>query len=124
MTRMTPEQFRAMVAGVLIVGVTASAILIAAGLLAALAVGWQGSLIGAAAAGGGAAPTDFGGLPERLARLEPLSLSQLGLVVLVATPVLRVTASIVGFALEGDRLYTAITLAVLAILLFSIFTVR
>jgi uncharacterized membrane protein len=124
MTGMTPERFRTMVSGVLILGVTTSAILIAAGFAAALAVGWQGSLVGAAAAGVASAPTDFGGLPERLARLEPLSVSQLGLVVLLATPVLRVAASVVGFALEGDRLYTAITLAVLAILLFSIFTIR
>jgi uncharacterized membrane protein len=121
---MTPDRFRTMVSGVLIVGVTTSAILIAVGFVAALAVGWQGSLIGAAAGSVTTAPTDFAGLPERLARLEPLSLSQLGLVVLLATPVLRVGTSVVGFALEGDRLYAAITLAVLAILLFSIFTVR
>jgi len=43
---------------------------------------------------------------------------------LLATPVTRVAASVVGFALEGDRLYTAITLAVLAVLLASIFLLR
>jgi len=51
-------------------------------------------------------------------------LAQAGLLVLIATPVVRVLASVVGFALEGDRLYAAITLAVLAILLVSLFGLR
>ena len=46
---MTPERFREMVSGVLIAGVMVSAAFIALGFIAALAVGWQGSLIGAAA---------------------------------------------------------------------------
>jgi len=44
--------------------------------------------------------------------------------VLLATPVVRVAASCVAFALEGDRLYAGITLAVLAILLVSLFGLR
>ena len=120
---MNPERFRTMVSLVLTVGVAISATLIGAGFLAALAVGWQGSLLGNAL-GVTAATTDFSNLPARLAPLEPLAISQLGLLVLLATPVTRVAASVVGFALEGDRLYTAITLAVLAILLASIFVLR
>lgn len=53
--------------------------------------------------------------------LRPIALAQAGLLVLLATPVLRVMASVVAFALEGDRLYVAITVGVLAILLLSIF---
>jgi uncharacterized membrane protein YfcA/uncharacterized membrane protein len=45
----------------------------------------------------------------------------LGLLVLIATPVARVAVSILAFALERDRKYIVITIAVLAILLFSIF---
>lgn len=120
---MNPERFRTMVSLVLTVGVAISAALIGAGFLAALAVGWQGSLFGTAP-GVTAATTDFSNLPARLASLEPLAISQLGLLVLLATPVTRVAASVVGFALEGDRLYTAITLAVLAVLLASIFLLR
>jgi uncharacterized membrane protein len=114
-----------MVSLVLTVGVATSAALIGAGFVAALAVGWQGSLLGAApAAGSLAAATSFSNLPARLASLEPLAVSQLGLLVLLATPVTRVAASVIGFALERDRLYTAITLAVLAILLVSILVLR
>jgi uncharacterized membrane protein len=47
-------------------------------------------------------------------------LIQLGLLLLVATPVARVVLSIAGFALEGDRTYVVITLIVLAVLLFSL----
>ncbi len=107
---------------VLVVGVGLSATLVGLGFAAALAVGWQGSLVGAAAST--AATTDFSDLPARLAVLEPVAISQLGLIVLLATPVTRVAASVVGFALERDRLYAAITLAVLLILLTSIFVLR
>ena len=47
-------------------------------------------------------------------------LIQLGLLLLVATPVARVVFSVAGFALERDRTYVVITALVLAILLFSI----
>jgi uncharacterized membrane protein len=45
---------------------------------------------------------------------------QLGLLFLIATPILRVTFSVVGFALERDRMYVAFTLIVLVILLYSL----
>jgi uncharacterized membrane protein len=120
---MTPDRFRTVISAVLICGVAASAVLIGAGFLAALAVGWQGSVFGAAPAIA-TATTDFSGLPGRLASGEPAAITQLGLVVLLATPVARVAASVIGFALEGDRLYAAVTLAVLVVLLTSILFVR
>jgi uncharacterized membrane protein len=46
-------------------------------------------------------------------------LIQLGLLLLIATPIARVSFSVVGFAIERDRLYVAFTLIVLAILLYS-----
>lgn len=45
---------------------------------------------------------------------------QLGLILLVATPVARVALTAVAFALERDRTYVAIALIVLALLLFSL----
>ena len=120
---MTPERFRAVVSTVLIVGVGISAVLIGAGFAAALAIGWQGSLIGAAHATA-SSTADFGGLPGRLAALEPAAIVQLGLITLLGTPVARVAASVVAFGLERDRLYAAITGVVLLILLTSIFLLR
>jgi uncharacterized membrane protein len=45
---------------------------------------------------------------------------QLGLLVLLATPVARVLFSIVAFTMQRDRLYVGITVVVLAVLLYSI----
>ncbi len=116
---MNADRFRALVSGVLIVGVVAAATLVALGLAAALLVGWGGSLSGAA--GDGRAATAFADMGANLAALRPVGFAQLGLVVLLATPVARVGASVLAFTLEGDRLYAAVTLAVLLILLTSIF---
>jgi uncharacterized membrane protein len=49
------------------------------------------------------------------------SIIQLGLILLVATPVARVAMTAVVFALERDRTYVALALVVLALLLFSLF---
>jgi uncharacterized membrane protein len=44
----------------------------------------------------------------------------LGLLVLIATPMMRVAVSILAFYYAGDRLYTLITLAVFCLLLLSL----
>jgi uncharacterized membrane protein len=49
-----------------------------------------------------------------------LGIIQLGLLVLIATPVVRVAFSVVAFALERDWLYVAVTVVVLAVLVFSL----
>lgn len=45
---------------------------------------------------------------------------QLGLLLLIATPIARVAFSIVGFSIERDRMYVVFTVIVLAILLYSL----
>jgi uncharacterized membrane protein YfcA/uncharacterized membrane protein len=63
-------------------------------------------------------------LPEvgaSLIALRPQGIIALGLLLLIATPVLRVAVSVITFAYEKDRKYIVITLIVLAILLFSLF---
>lgn len=54
------------------------------------------------------------------AHLHGKSIIQLGLLLLIATPVARVVFSVIGFAIEGDYLYIALTLVVLAVLLYSL----
>ena len=119
---MTPERFRDIVSGVLIVGVVTSATLIAIGFAASLVVGWEGSLRGLPATQ--ATPTDYAAVGQGLLELRPIAIVQAGLLVLLATPVMRVLTSVFAFALEGDRLYVSITLGVLGILLLSIFGLR
>ncbi len=63
------------------------------------------------------------GVWSALLQGQPLAIVALGLVILLATPVLRVAISILAFAVERDRAYVLITLLVLIILLFSIFVV-
>jgi uncharacterized membrane protein len=118
----TPERFRVLVSSVLIIGVAISATLLSVAFLASLAVGWDGSLVGAAERV--RSDADFSNLVTSFSRGRPIAIAQLGLLVLVATPVVRVLASVVGFALEGDRLYASITLGVLAILLVSLLGLR
>jgi uncharacterized membrane protein len=119
---MSAERFRLWVSTVLGVGVAISAALVAVGFLGGLVVGWTGSLAGAAPTSSD--PTDFSGILAGLGALRPIAIAQAGLLVLVATPVVRVGVSLIAFALERDRLYAAITAAVLGLLLVSLFLVR
>jgi uncharacterized membrane protein len=53
--------------------------------------------------------------------LKGRAIIQLGILLLIATPIMRVLFSAVGFFLEKDYLYVAITVLVLAIIMFSMF---
>jgi uncharacterized membrane protein len=63
--------------------------------------------------------------PAELLRLvatgNGAAIVQLGLLLLIATPIARVVFAVVGFAIERDRLYAAISLLVLAVLMFGLF---
>jgi uncharacterized membrane protein len=78
-------------------------------------------------------PADFSVFREQAAALRSIPaifaggthlhgrpIIQLGLVLLIATPVARVVFSVIGFVLERDYLYVALTLIVLAVLLYSL----
>jgi uncharacterized membrane protein len=54
-----------------------------------------------------------------LLALQPQAIIVLGLMLLIATPVLRVAVSVIAFGLEHDMRYVIITLIVLAILITS-----
>ena len=69
------------------------------------------------------APADFrsvSGILSAAASFHGRGIIQLGLLVLIATPVVRVAFSVVAFALERDRLYVLVTLVVLGVLIFSL----
>jgi uncharacterized membrane protein len=69
---------------------------------------------------GGPELRTFGGIIHSAASFNSLGLMQLGLLLLIATPIARVAMAVIGFALERDRLYTVVSLIVLAILTFSL----
>ncbi|HXM91139.1 MAG TPA: DUF1634 domain-containing protein [Candidatus Dormibacteraeota bacterium] len=62
-----------------------------------------------------------GGILREAAKFHGRGLIQLGLLVLIATPVARVLFSVFAFLYERDWTYVAITMIVLALLCYSLF---
>ena len=60
------------------------------------------------------------GIIQGALHMSGRAIIQLGLLLLIATPVARVAFSAAAFAIEGDYLYVGITLFVLAVLLYSL----
>lgn len=114
---MNETRLERVLALVLLVGVAGAAALVALGFVGSFFVGWTG---------GGPANdmTDFSGLAARLMALQPLAIAQAGILLLVLTPVFRVAVSVIGFAVERDRLYVALSLAVLVLLVVSLGLLR
>jgi uncharacterized membrane protein len=68
-------------------------------------------------------PTDLrtlSGIFRDAFTFEGRGIIQLGLLILIATPVARVVFSIFAFGMERDSLYVVVTLVVLAVLVFSL----
>ncbi|MGY4539361.1 putative membrane protein [Mucilaginibacter sp. UYNi724] len=63
-----------------------------------------------------------GGIINGIINLRGRAIIQAGIVLLIATPIVRVMFSAVGFILEKDHLYTAITFIVLLIIIISAFS--
>ena len=120
-SHLSTDELRLVVARVLLTGVALSAALVLAGFVASLLVGWDGSLLGAAPGGD---PTDIGALAEGLRNLRPQAIAQLGLLTLILTPMARVAASLVLFAVERDRTYVVVSMIVLVILLTGLLVIR
>lgn len=64
-------------------------------------------------------PTTVGEVLSGTTFLKPSAMISLGLLLLIATPVFRVAASVLLFLFEKDYLYTVITLIVLCVLIIS-----
>jgi uncharacterized membrane protein len=95
---------------VLLAGIVVSVALMASGLV-------LGLLVGAALPRGVVPLAD---LPRLLAELQPAAFLSLGLIVLIATPFVRVAGSLVAFAREHDRRYVVLTSVVLAVMCLSV----
>lgn len=66
----------------------------------------------------------LGVLGPQLAARNPYAVMQLGLLLLLATPLLRVAVAGVAFWVNQERGYTLVSVAVLALILLSVFLVR
>ena len=60
------------------------------------------------------------GILQELPSANSNAIIQLGLLLLIATPVARVIFAVIGFSLERDWFYTAVSLIVLAVLMYSL----
>jgi uncharacterized membrane protein len=109
-----------LIGGLLRAGVLSSALIVFAGAVIFLA-------------GNGCSPANYRGFhgePQDLRTVEGVlrdvvelrgkGIIQLGLLLLIATPVARIAFSIFGFLEEGDRLYAGVAGIVLLILLYSL----
>lgn len=63
----------------------------------------------------------LGSIGSGVAHADGRAVIRLGILVLVATPVIRVLFSVLAFSVQRDRLYVPITLVVLGILLYGLF---
>ena len=70
--------------------------------------------------GGAHALTSITGVFRHLADPGGVSIIELGLLVLIATPIARVIFAVLGFARERDSLYVVISLVVFGILVVSL----
>ena len=74
---------------------------------------------------------NFAGAPAELRSISGLwhlllagdaaAIIQIGVLLLIATPIARVVFAVVGFALERNKLYVVVSLTVLAVLMISLF---
>jgi uncharacterized membrane protein len=74
---------------------------------------------------------DFHGVPSPADRFAPVfdgvrhldsrSIIRLGILLLIATPILRVAYCVFGFAAQKDRIYVVVSSIVLVVLLYSFF---
>ncbi len=70
-----------------------------------------------------AEPDSYRRIPEiaaAAAHLDWRAVIQFGLLLLIATPILRVALALVAFLMERDRVYVFVTAIVLIILLYSL----
>jgi len=107
-------------------GIVLSSAVLGAGLVLLLLApppGAPGTLQGTIAANFGGPTLSPSALLSGIAHGDAVSILQLGTLVLLATPLVRVAASVLIFLREKDMLYAGITFLVLSMLLFAIFVV-
>jgi uncharacterized membrane protein len=68
-----------------------------------------------------AALSHIGGVIGGIKAGDPAAIIQLAVLLLIATPVARVVFALISFAIERDKLYVAVSLVVLMVLLYGFF---
>ena len=120
-------RFTQVISVLLIGGVGLSAAILLFGLVLFLATGQTGydravTVSALTRPGAGTLlPHTIGAVLGGTLALRPFAIIELGALVLVATPVVRVAASVLLFAAQRDWVFVAVTVTVLGLLLTSLF---
>lgn len=96
------------------------AAVLAGGVYGSVVLMLLGAALAASAPAAAAPPRTGGELLRGVAAGQGSAVMQLGVALLIATPVLRVLASALAFVRERDWVYVAVTTAVLALLAVSV----
>jgi uncharacterized membrane protein len=121
MTRPSDERIEIIIGGMLRAGVILSSAMVAGGGIWYLLQDGSEKPAYGAFHGEPAALRSINGIVRGAVALDAKAWIQLGLLVLIATPVARVVFSIGAFAAQHDRTYVAITIVVAMILFYSLF---
>ncbi len=116
----TDEQMEQVVGNLLRIGVVIAALVVLAGGVLYL-IRFGSNLPHYAVFSG--EPADLrsvSGIIRNILQLHSRAIIQLGLLLLIATPVARVAFSILAFALQRDRTYVVVTLIVLGVLIYCL----
>lgn len=120
MSRPTDHDIDMSVSRMLLVGVTLAAGVVLIGGLLYVRHPWVAIPDYSHFSTGGATRTTIAGVVDGLVHLNPKSIIEFGLLLLIATPVARVVFCVIGFARQNDKLYVLISSVVLVILLYSL----
>jgi len=113
MNDLTEDKARSAIAAILRCGSLISTLVMALGLVLIL-------LRGPVSVGSGAHLVSFRTLFPRVIRLDAVGIAELGMLLLLVTPILRIIVAGVTFGLERDYKYVLISLGVLAVVCGSI----
>jgi uncharacterized membrane protein len=120
------ERLSVIVSRVLLIGVLVSGAVLFTGMVLMLVEGMTGyqepfsTQLLTSKPGTLSFPTTIGGVLAGVVALKPVAVIELGALLLIATPVVRVASSAVLFLAQKDYLYTVVTTAVFAILVISV----
>ncbi|HVS69942.1 MAG TPA: DUF1634 domain-containing protein [Phycisphaerae bacterium] len=121
----TVHQVELVISVLLRVGVVVSLLVVVAGTVVSFMhhPGYlsNGKDLGALTKPGGAVPDSIADVISGVRNFRGQAIVVAGLLLLIATPVMRVAVSIVAFLVEKDKLFALITATVLALLLLSFF---
>ena len=116
----TDQKIEVIIANLLRIGVTTAAVIVICGGIVFLLRHGTASVRYGSFAGEPANLTHWSGILHAAFSLRARGIIQLGLLILIATPVARVAFSAFAFALERDWLYVGVAGFVLIVLLYSL----